>query len=527
MNTDENNNNYQYDRCTSRGICSINPTTAALQEIVIMYLKSIAFYGAKLEELSICEQKIYNIILNTISILCSNSEISEYNFNTINMAFRHEFPLIRKLYKKACTKNNIKPADCSHEYVLNENRNINEFIRLGEQEFNATRKKFSKDIVILYKILFRIIKSISLNILTYKSYEQDVSSETSYIIKLLNILNNDNYNNKMLKDILLEASEKDCKLLEKIRHIQTQYYGEQTEKSVSFSTEKGKAILVVGSNLRELEQILDVFKGKNISVYSHDNMLLAHTFPKFQEYQYFKGHYGQGMENCLPDFSTFPGPIILTRHSLFNIEDLYRGRLYTTDISHSNGVIRIENDNFDKVVQAAQESKGFKTGKICKPELVGFQYSQAFEQIKEHISNKTYSDVILYGTKGFNQEEEEYFKSLIKNIPSNVLLISLTCCENKDNILCFNAIADNCALLKFSEYIINLNLTKVNIFVPYCDRHTLSVLLNLYNSEAKIYLGTWNKTILKPDILEELTKTFNISELSSPKQDLSNIINSH
>jgi hydroxylamine reductase (hybrid-cluster protein) len=60
-------------------------------------------------------------------------------------------------------------------------------------------------------------------------------------------------------------------------------------------------------------------------------MMLAHTFPKFSEYKRLKGQYGQGLENCLLDFATFPGPIILTAHSLHNIENFYRGRLFTTD----------------------------------------------------------------------------------------------------------------------------------------------------------------------------------------------------
>ena len=87
----ESNSVYQYDRCVSRGICSINPATASLQEVIIIYLKYISYYGLKLEEEGIEDKSICNFILNTISILCSNYEISQTDFYTINSSFSQEF----------------------------------------------------------------------------------------------------------------------------------------------------------------------------------------------------------------------------------------------------------------------------------------------------------------------------------------------------------------------------------------------------------------------------------------------------
>ena len=98
-----------------------------------------------------------------------------------------------------------------------------------------------------------------------------------------------------------------------------------------------------------------------------NDMMLAHTFPKFSTYQHLRGQYGQGIENCLLDFATFPGPIILTKHSLHNIENFYRGRLFTTDYTSSpKGIIKIENNDFSDIIDSAKKSKGFKTGKQCE-----------------------------------------------------------------------------------------------------------------------------------------------------------------
>ena len=289
MTTDSNN--YQYNRCSSKGICSINPTTAALQEILIIYLKCTAFYGLKLVQMGCRDQRINNLILNTISIIYSNNEISEYNFNTISDTFQKEFPKIITLYKELCIQREIEIEECIYNDIFDIKRSYKDFIRLGEQKFNERIKKFSNEIESLYKIIFIIIKSICIDILMCKSYNLSIENEITYILKLLNLLNQEKTDKEELQEIIRDASKYDCSLIEKIRKMQIEYYGQQRDKNVSFSTEKGKAVLVVGSNLRELEQILDTLEDTNIDVYTHDNMMLAHTFPKFQNNKKLKGHY--------------------------------------------------------------------------------------------------------------------------------------------------------------------------------------------------------------------------------------------
>ena len=64
-----------------------------------------------------------------------------------------------------------------------------------------------------------------------------------------------------------------------LRNKQEERYGKQRVNEVSYSTTPAKAILVVGSNIRELEDVLEAVKNQNIDVYTHDEMMIAHTFP--------------------------------------------------------------------------------------------------------------------------------------------------------------------------------------------------------------------------------------------------------
>lgn len=522
----EFNSGYQYDRCVSRGICSINPATASLQEVIIIYLKYISFYGLKLEEAGIKDKRIFNLILNTISVLCSNYEISQTDFNMITSSFQKELPEIIELYNQSCKKQGIKPEHLKTNNILNNSKNISDYIRLGEKEFKIRVQELSDNVRNLYRILFILIKSICINILTYESYGYILHEEIISVMKTFNLLNTPQNDKNKLKNYVVKLAFTDCELMEKLKCIRNKAYGEPEKTEVSFSTTKGKAILVVGSNIKELEQILDTTKNENIDIYTHDNMILAHTYPKFKEYKHLKGQFGQGMESCLLDFSTFPGPIILTRHSLFNIENLYRGRLFTTGLAYSKGVIPIKNNDFSEVIKSAQESKGFKTGKKCTPETIGYNYKIVLENIKTKLNTKKYSQIIIIGVHGYSNEEKEYFTNFIKHIPENVLVISLPCCNSTDNIICLNANYDFYTMYEISKEVIQIsqNNEKISLIFPFCDRHTLSVMLELAEYNSNIYFGIWNQTTINPNITESLKADFNMNSLDSPKKDLLKII---
>lgn len=514
----EKNEDYQYNRCSSRGICSINPTTASLQEVILLYLKSVSYYGLKAKDCGIKDKRIKNLVLNTISVLSSSYEISQADFDIINSSFKTELPRIIKEFNDICSENE-KP-----DLFLKADAELSDYIRFGEKEFNKRLESLSVAERNLYGMLFVLVKSFCINILTYESYGAESEDYVFLVFKVLNLLNVSDAKKEDLKDIITEISEKDCELMLKIRDCQEKMYGEQEESDVSFSTTKGKAMLVVGSNIRELEQILDIFNDKVVDIYTHDNMILAHTFPYFRKYKNLKGQFGQGMESCLLDFSTFPGPIILTRHSLFNVESLYRGVLFTTDFSSPKGVIRIKDNDFSKVMKSVSESKGFKTGRTCDSEKVGFSQTIMIKNIEQKLASGKYNQIVLLGTGGYSAEEKEYFKTFMKHVPNDVLIVSLFCCEQRENIICVNASNDVYAMNRLFKVISESFLQKITLIFPHVERHTLSVIINsAKNKNIKIYAGNRSQTVMKPNVTEVLKTEFGVSEITTPKKDLENI----
>jgi hydroxylamine reductase len=61
-------------------------------------------------------------------------------------------------------------------------------------------------------------------------------------------------------------------------------YGHPVPTSVPLGAKKGKAILVSGHDLKDLEEVLKQTEGKGINVYTHGEMLPCHGYPELKKY---------------------------------------------------------------------------------------------------------------------------------------------------------------------------------------------------------------------------------------------------
>lgn len=518
------NEDYQYDSCVSQGICSVNPRTSSLQEVLVLYLKLAAYYALKLYQVGHSDERVRNLIMNTISVMVSNFEFSEKDFEALTGGFNEILPDIIKKYKSFCPdEDETIPEALNSLLKFNQKIDIIKSIQLGEKEFLKKSKDIPSEIRDLYKILFVLAKSICINVLDLETFGVNADEGYLSILKLLNSLNTEEQDAEKIKTSVEEMAMVDDGLMKALNSAREERYGTQKVAEVSYSTVPGKAVLVVGSNIRELEDVLEAVKGKDIDVYTHDEMILANTYPKFGEYPNLKGQYGQGIENCLLDFATFPGPIVLTRHSLYNVEHLYRGLLYTTDFASSKGVIQIKDRDFSGMIEATERARGFKTGKQCESVTIGFDYESVIAKVKDNIGK--FSKLFIIGLGAYTLEQKAYFEKLFSQVPNDVLILSLSYCIPRDNIICLNACFDSYAVTRLTESLNKELSIPVTIFFPKCDRHTISQMVYLTQAvRADIYVGKCTPIMLNPNMINTFQKFFGIKGLSSVKKDLHEIL---
>ena len=512
---------YQYDSCIARGICSINPRISALQTVIVLYLRLFAKYSIDLN----IDQIFRDFILNTISVTIYNPDFNEKTFLFTINKFKEILPKVMINFGEKFPNNDMKIEEEKALELFKETEDIISAIKFGERIFNRSFEEIPTEIRDLYNIMLVISKSLSINLLDLQSFEKENSDAFLSILKLLSKINLEEKNIKILKDEIFDAAKTDIYLMKSIREAQEERYGKQKTAEVSYSTIPNKAVLVVGSNIKELEIILEALKEEDIDIYTHDDMMLAHTFPKFKDYPKLKGQFGQGLENCLLDFATFPGPIILTKNSLHNIENFYRGRLFTTDYSISpKGIIKIENNDFSKVIQSAEQAKGFKSGKQCESVIIGYDYEKIINEIKSKIENNNYQQIFIIGIDGYSLEQKTYFEKLIKLAPKDILILSFSYNIERENLIHINTCFDYYSWLKIFEFVNNFEL-KTTIFVPRCERNTISQMIYLSKfNKVKIFVGKCIPIILNPSLLTTLQETFNIKAISISKKDLEQIL---
>ena len=517
---------YGYDSCTSRGVCTISPRMASIQEIILLYLKEFAGYTLKLKQFNIECENIKTLILNTLSAFVSNPEISDDTFSNIICTFTRELDDLKQKYISACEERALEPELIASEFDVQEGCNVITSIRLGEKQYNK-RPDTETTSKTVQELIFFTAKSITTYLYELKTYNE--SSDRGYytILELLDSLNIKILPTEDLKSILLNAAEEEFALIKRIAEIQKDRYGTPDETVVSYSTEPNKAILVEGSNIKELVDILNIAKNMGIDIYTHGEMLTAHTYPRIRDYKELKGHYGKGSGNTLLDFSTFPGAIFIGRHAIDNIDSLYRGRLFTTDIVVPQGVVKIENSNYEPLIAAALESKGFKRGKKYDDEIAGFNTETVNAEISL-LQKENISGICLITHSNETAEDKNYFDKFIKLLPDDILVINFANSYDRKNIInikhCYSIYAVFEILSMVKEQF-DIEETPVAAFVPKCDKHITNLILNLQHfGVKKIFMGKCAAKNLNPAVAEEFCKIFNITPYTNPKEDYKKFI---
>ena len=109
---------YQYDSCIAKGICSINPRTSSLREVLVMYLKQLAFYTLQLKYMGVKNSLTEDIILNTLSGLMSNLETGNEQFYQTLVDLKTIIIESIDIYKKVCKTRNIKQKEVESEIKI-------------------------------------------------------------------------------------------------------------------------------------------------------------------------------------------------------------------------------------------------------------------------------------------------------------------------------------------------------------------------------------------------------------------------
>lgn len=514
-------------------VFSYDPSIISLKELLLFEIKQIAYYIMKLEDLGTDISDVRNKVIKFISYVIVNLDFKRDKFNKIIEDLKKEKKKLEEKYLKTCEEKNavfqpLKIPDELAEGKIDIIIAINE----GEKQSFLKNTSISKTKKNLYEIISTLIQNACIFLVELENYGKKCPEGEEAVIKLLNSANFISLSEDKLKSKIKNFTEVNNKIMKKLKNTILNKYGPVEESEVDLSIKEGKCILVSGHFLKDLELVLEAVKDTDINVYTHTNLLLAHSLHKFKQYPNLAGHYQRSMNNLQLDFASFPGAVLMTQNSQPHV-DVIRGRIFTFDKNPAFGIAGIDEENLEPLIKAANDAKGFKKDIEINKINVGYSIQNVndkLDKIIENIKNGDIKRLFIIDMLNNLSSTGLYVENLLSNMPDDTFAISLSYNKEKENVWHINSYTDSFVffdILKKLKENFDFNDLDLTIFLTKCDMYTISYIAYLKSLNIKrIYLGNCCPTEISPSLVEGMKEVFGISYISeNPVKDLKDIEN--
>jgi hydroxylamine reductase len=346
-------------------------------------------------------------------------------------------------------------------------------------------------------------------------------------------------------NLVFKCGEINIRAMELLDAGNTERYGHPTPTKVPLGHKKGKALLVSGHDLMDLEEILKQSEEKGIFVYTHGEMLPTHGYSGLKKYRNFYGHYGTAWQNQQKEFAAFPGAILMTTNCLQRPVESYKNNLYTAGPVAFPGVPHIEGRDFSAVINKALELPGFQDDTDGKSVLVGFGRNAVLSvagKVIESVKSGHIKRFLLVGGCDGAKPGRSYYTEFVEKAPNNTIILTLACGKFRffdkelgtiDEIprlldvgQCNDAYsAVKIALALADAFKVGVNELPLSLVLSWYEQKAVAILLSLlYLGIKDIRIGPSLPAFITPNILKVLVEKFNIMPITTPDEDLKAIM---
>jgi hydroxylamine reductase len=345
--------------------------------------------------------------------------------------------------------------------------------------------------------------------------------------------------------LVLKCGEVNLRAMELLEAGNTETYGHPEPTRVPLGHKEGKAILVSGHDLIDLEEILKQSEGKGIYVYTHGEMLPAHGYPKLKKYPHFYGHFGTAWFNQQKEFAEFPGAILMTTNCIQRPIESYNGNIFTSGPVGYPSVPHISGKDFSRVIEKALELPSFLEDKEVKYVLVGFGRNAVLsvaDKIVASVKNGHIKRFILVGGCDGAKPGRSYYPELVDKAPNNTIILTLACgkfrffdkelgtIDEIPRLIDIGQCNDAYSAIKIAQALadalgMQVNDLPLSLVLSWYEQKAVAILLSLlYLGMKNIRIGPSLPAFVTPNILKVLVEKFNIMPIKSPEEDLKAIL---
>jgi len=527
--------------CTKIGVCGKQPDVATLQDVLVYTLKGLALYAVEGRKVGVNDGDV-----NVFTCEALFSTLTNVNFDSERFVdlIKRAVQLRDALKEKAKTAGG--KVDFTEDAAnFRPDSTISGLLAQGEKVGLMSEPEIDKDIRSLQHTLLFGIKGIS----AYADHAHILGYNDDSIYAFVHeglaaMLRKDLGLNDWL-GLVLRCGEVNLKTMELLDKANTGTYGHPVPTKVPLGHKKGKAILISGHDLKDLEELLKQTEGKGINVYTHGEMLPTHGYPELKKYPHFYGHFGTAWQNQHKEFSQFPGAILMTTNCIQKPQAAYMQNIFTTGLVGWPEVSHVKNRDFSPVIERALTLPGYQEDSNGKTVTVGFGHNTVMSvagTVIEAVKNKDIRHFFLVAGCDGAKPGRNYYTEFVEKVPKDCVVLTLACGKFRffDKELgaigplprlmdigqcndAYSAIQIAIALAKAFE--VGVNDLPLSLILSWYEQKAVAILLTLLHLGIKdIRLGPSLPAFTTPNVLDVLVKNFDIKPISTPDEDLKAIL---
>ena len=527
--------------CTKIGVCGKEPEVATLQDLLIYALKGLSQYAVEGRKVGVNDRDINIFTCKALFSTLTNVDFDPDRFVAlINQTVEFRERLKAKV-KQAGGKVDFPDGPATFKPAAN----VDGLVEQGEAVGLKSDPSVNPDILSLQHTLLFGIKGVC----AYADHAAILGREDDAVYAFIHeglaaTLRKDLGLNDWV-GLVLKCGEVNLKTMELLDAANTGAYGHPVPTSVPLGAKKGKAILVSGHDLKDVEELLKQTQGKGIYVYTHGEMLPTHGYPGLKKYSHLYGHYGTAWQNQIREFADFPGPILMTTNCIQRPKASYIGNIFTCGLVGWPGVRHISGRDFSPVIERALALPGFTADQNGRSVMVGFARNTVLgvaDKVIEAVKGKAIRHFFLVAGCDGAKPGRNYYTEFVEKVPKDCVVLTLACGKfrffDKDlgtiggipRLLdvgqCNDAYsAVRIAMALADAFKVGVNDLPLSLILSWYEQKAVAILLTLLHLGIKgIRLGPSLPAFVTPNVLDVLVKTFDIKPITTPDQDLKAIL---
>ncbi|KJS32816.1 MAG: hydroxylamine reductase [Desulfatitalea sp. BRH_c12] len=526
--------------CTKIGVCGKQPDVADLQDLLIYAVKGLSQVALAARKAGIKDSRTDRFTCEAIFSTLTNVDFDPDRFEGM---IRECTRLRDDLKAKAQAAGAQVPLEGAAAYVPAASRQ--ELLAQGEKVGVPSAADMDADIRSLRELLVYGLKGVAAYTDHAAILGQEDDAVYQFIYEGMAATLNDSLSVNDLVGLALKCGGTNLRAMELLDAGNTGTYGHPVPTVVPLGRKKGKALLVSGHDLKDLEEILKQTEGKGIYIYTHGEMLPTHGYPELKKYSHFYGHYGTAWQNQAKEFAQFPGAIVMTTNCIQKPQESYQDNLFTTGLVGWPGRQHIVDKNFAPAIEKALALPGFAEDEEGKTVMVGFGRNAVLGvagQVIEAVKNKSIRHFFLVGGCDGAKPGRNYYTQLVEQIPSDCVVMTLACGKFRffdkqlgdiggiPRLLDIGQCNDSYSAVKIAVALADafncgVNDLPLSMILSWYEQKAVAILLTLLSLGIKdIRLGPSLPAFISPNVLDVLVKNFNIMPITTPEQDLKAIL---